>query len=181
MPSFFCFLLPWLKSKIFSDSLDEKTFFTEGHNKHMRWGFESMKCPDPHYLLWYELQDPDTQAGIPGQEEENIFSTDRQEGFSARTRTQESTPEPQEPCRVCLSLSATCSHRSFQGKSCCACFQAINSGQQFHVVSSETHIPIPVSNYQLSPHKNLLKLVCHINTQVHSHSPGQGIPGLIAC
>lgn len=94
---------------------------------------------------------------------------------------QESTPEPQEPCRVCLSLSVTCSHRPFQGKSCSACFQAINSGQQFHVVSSETHIPIPVSNYELSPHRNLLKLVCHINTQVHSHSPGQGIPGLIAC
>lgn len=71
-----------------------------------------MKCPDPQYLPWHELQDPDTQVVIPEQEEGNISSIDRQEDLPASRRMQKSTPEPQEPCRVCLSLYVMCSHTS---------------------------------------------------------------------
>lgn len=147
----------------------------------MSWGFKSVKCPDPQHLLWHELQHPDTRAGIPRKGGENISSIDRQESSPVRRRIQENTPELQEPCRVCLSLSVTCSHTSLQFKPSSAHFQAINSDQQFDSGSSEIHIPIPFSNYELSLHVNLLKLVFHINTQARSHTSGWEIPGLSAC
>ena len=80
-------------------------------------------------------------------------------------------PEPQELCRFCLPLSVTFSQTSLQAKSCSAHFQATNSGQQFHILSSEMYIPVPLSNYELSPHTSLLKLVCHITHRLTATHP----------
>lgn len=100
------FFLLWLRSIIFSGSPGKKMFFTEGHSKHVRWSFKSMKCPDPQHLHWHELQHSDTHAGIPRKGEENISSIDRQEEGCRRVCL-----NPRSPAEfVCLFLSHVHTH-----------------------------------------------------------------------